>query len=372
MTIDCLDVRVDQLVEKYSSNTPFMMAYLSHRLNSHGTNWPPAKDTFKLLMENFNLPAGVAMNASTKRRRLDMTTMPTSSITRTPPLDGEDIAVFALDLARADMVSGSKQFLNRIGYESSPVDPLDFASMLIPLVRSAKDYFSELEEACTVSDIGLVAQMVLAAYVARYVGRRPGNMNDWTYRQAGCGCWDCRQLDQMLSNPTQRVIDFPGRTKKGRQHLHQMLDGVHGITHETERRKNTLVIRKIQGPSQRKDGEWKTRLGEANKQIHEFKNHFSDMPGPLEGLLGQIHDVLMQELQSEPENAFIKLEQKYRELQAKLKELVKPSQSAPLPATSSARPSIPMPVSSGHARPFPIRGVKRKAGPEIIDLTGED
>lgn len=134
-------------------------------------------------------------------------------------------------------------------------------------------------------------QNILSAYVSKAVPRKPPPQRDWTRKDRGCGCQDCKSLDAFLSNPTRSSFEFRRKTEE-RRHLHLRVaaDIREGSIQVSEVKGGTpygLLIEKTM-----KIYETKLRAWEATRNA--VKKVVMDLGVPqLKSLLGELFDAII-------------------------------------------------------------------------------
>jgi hypothetical protein len=293
---------------------------------------------------------------------------------RRAPIDGENIAELLSVCLSLNLTTEADGLLESLMSEAGHVHIRDYQSMLLPFLKQTKQVLKDHNIPFTHNSFRLLYQSILSSYFARYLGKEPARGGSWTRPKVSCRCRDCTELNRFLSSPTEIVGRFP-LAKSRRQHLHQMLDGNGSdCTHVTERRgtPQTLVVTKTHDAASRAQTEWEQRAEEARKWIEVLGRH------DLEQLLGEDYE-------------YITTFRAVRNL---------PSAGPPVavrqPASSAQRNSPPitnasaLKSASGNWRTSTVdasrrisqqaiqtksnvnRGVKRKAEPDVIDLTGDD
>ena len=73
------------------------------------------------------------------------------------------------------------------------------------------------------SEVSLFAQSILKLCISKYVGEKPAGEPGWSRRRRGCGCDDCRLLDEFLADPTKEEFSFGPCTHSKVIHLEDLL-----------------------------------------------------------------------------------------------------------------------------------------------------
>ena len=160
--------------------------------------------------------------------------------------------------------------LNVMSNHAHTVDIAAFEMLLLPLLKLLPPVFEQQGMPLTTEQYQNLFQMVLNAYVQRYVQREPEAPRTWARQARGCGCEDCTSLDCFLTNPDRLFGRFcmPG---KRRDHLEQQLQRSYCRV-ETERAGSpfTLMVWKTLGEWEHELSEWKQRCDTALKTFDEI------------------------------------------------------------------------------------------------------
>jgi hypothetical protein len=343
--------------------TPFAVAFL--RLFAAGKQGEMPQETISTIFQELldsmiatfslrHVPESETspdIHANCQRRTADV---------RRAPIDGQHIAELLSVSIRFNLTTQTDGLLESLISEARVVDIRDYESMLLPFLKQTKQVLKDHNiPLCHVSFRRLY-QTILISYITRYVGKKPERGINWTRPNVGCRCGDCAGLNQFLSSPSQIVGRFPV-AKKRRQHLHQMLDrSGSDCTHVTERygSPQTLLVTKTHDNLARAVKKWEQRAEEARKWILDLGKR------DLEQLLCPNYEdlTIFQAIGNLP--------------------TIGPPVTARRPASVLASISTNQRTSmvdvSGRINQETVwtesstnRGVKRKAEPEIIDLTGE-
>ena len=178
-------------------------------------------------------------------------------------LSADDVALLIRGL---DINPELPKLTAKLEAQAGLVDVVAFESFFLPLLKAliAKLQWS-VEQVTRYSSL---FRTTLQMFARRFVQIEP-QAGNWTTTPRGCGCLDCRQLDQFLINPFQQSISFE-RSSSERAHLHWMLDRT-GIRHVTERQgRETLVVTKPTPPAVVKHEQWQTRFSKAEEQIKKL------------------------------------------------------------------------------------------------------
>ncbi len=178
-------------------------------------------------------------------------------------LNADDVAALLMQLDRQDLQGWGLQLTSKLQAEAGTVDVIAFESFFIPLLSALITIVPWISERVTRyrNLFRTTLQMLAKRFVQ--IAPQPGK---WTYNPRGCGCRNCRQLDQFLISSSQQSIRFPVSSSE-RAHLHQMLNGTN-IRHVTERwGVETLVVTKPATPSLVKHEQWVARFAKAREWI---------------------------------------------------------------------------------------------------------
>ena len=256
-----------QIAQSRRNCTAFSVAFITHLLG--GTDpkqYFLVDDFFDVLLDFFNgfFPTfSVECRSVAKRGRSESGGLPS---TVQCLMNADDVATLLVMLDGRDLEVEAGKLITKLEAEAGIVDVVAFEGFFLPLLEAliAKvDWSSE-----RVTRYGNLFRTTLWMFARRFVQIEPPAGN-WTNSPLGCGCFNCRKLDDFLVNASQQSIGFPVCSGQ-RAHLHQMLDGTR-ISHVTERRGvETLVVTKPAPASMVKYEEWQTRFAKAEERIKKL------------------------------------------------------------------------------------------------------
>ncbi|KAL8690810.1 MAG: hypothetical protein Q9218_003836 [Villophora microphyllina] len=190
------------------------------------------------------------------------------------------LAFIISDMGLSDEV---KSLVQKITTSCESVAMTAFETLLLPFLKILRDLcrdgdrisIDDASENDMTSKFSPLYQGVLASYLTRFVGAEPVHPSDWRRPSKGCGshtCADCKQLDRFLTSPTQQRGRFPIYNNR-RAHLHGLVDGDLGLTHDTERTGSpqTLVITKTDKGWQNEHRLWKCGCLTAKSQMEALE-----------------------------------------------------------------------------------------------------
>ncbi|KAK1596852.1 2OG-Fe(II) oxygenase superfamily protein [Colletotrichum navitas] len=177
----------------------------------------------------------------------------------------------------------------------------DFDPLWIPFLQELITVLEKLKIPFNTPRYQQIFGAVLESYRDNYIGQKPitqtsalhGGMH--VHARSCCACLNCRILNRFLENPDEYVRRF-SVNKKTRYHLHQEIER-NGIqcSHETERNwpTETLVVTKLRGMEERKYAERQKRAAERFQEFDQTK---------LGLLLGEDYPAIAQGLWKRPVN----------------------------------------------------------------------
>lgn len=239
-------------------------------------------DAYAVFLELFVgfLPKfSVECRSVTKRGRSEPDTLPNPVQCL---MSSDDVVILIVQLDKRDLEDEVQKVTGKLEVEAGIVDVVAFESFLLPLLEALIATVQWTSE--RVTRYGRLFRTTLSKYVIRFVQVEP-HAGNWTTTPRGCGCSDCRQLDDFLVNSSQQSMRFPV-SRGRRQHLHQMLEWTN-ITHVTDRRGvETLVVTKPSTPSLAKHEQWRKRFSRAEELINKLDQEI------LKQLLGEDYEYL--------------------------------------------------------------------------------
>lgn len=178
-------------------------------------------------------------------------------------MSADDVAFLFVLLDRRNLEDEALELIKKLEAEAGTVDVVAFETFFLPLLEALIGTLQWTSE--RVTRYRKLFRTTLLMYATRFVQIEP-QAGNWTSTPRGCGCLNCRQLDQFLVNASQQSMKFPvGRG--ARQHLHQMLEDTK-ISHVTDRRGvETLVVTKPLTATLAKHEQWEKRFSKAKGQI---------------------------------------------------------------------------------------------------------
>ena len=198
---------------------------------------------------------------------------------------GEDIASLINHCRAMSLTEEEGSIMGKLYVAARTVDVSGFETFFIPLLRVLIERLRNDSFEFTGTAYQTFIQNIIVTYIRRFICQEPARSSNWSQARQGCGCMDCRNLDEFLFHSTQKVGTFP-LAQKRRAHIHRQLDGT-GCTHETEHcgSPHTLVVTKTENGWRQSRNEWKQRLNTASQKLQEL----SGGPEVLEGVLGDRH-----------------------------------------------------------------------------------
>ncbi|WQF83243.1 Putative prolyl 4-hydroxylase alpha subunit, Fe(2+) 2OG dioxygenase domain-containing protein [Colletotrichum destructivum] len=268
----------------------------------------------------------------------------------------------------------------------------DFHPLWIPFLQKLLVILKTTKTPLTTPRYQQIFGAILESYRENYVGQKPSTPasgpSGGMCLRLNCPCHDCRQLEAFLANPATQVCRFPVG-KKARHHLHKQIEkqGIQCL-HVTGRSgpQDTLVVTKL-GPTMNAKYEAK------QKRAAEMFQSFDQTK--LAILLGEDYPAIAEGLWKRPRSLAARRGCATHTPPAAAVPVISPlgNTPAPRPFESATEPGTKMaanlggpsqylprfdPVlaaAAGPSQSHPTatraaeRAMKRKAEPEIIDLT---
>lgn len=207
--------------------------------------------------------------------RFAMATYPSIYDARAPPkprkapFDPKAMGELLQDCISENLETEAKTILENVVSEAERINTSDFHTMLLPFLKEVVLVLQAQGIPLTDNRFQSLHQSVINSYIKRYVGMEPAPPPNWTRLPAGCGCADCARLDQFLVSPTEPVGRFP-MAEKRRKHLHYQLESQGGdYTQDTERTRSpyTLVVTRTNKSYNEALYKWQSRREEARSDI---------------------------------------------------------------------------------------------------------
>lgn len=209
---------------------------------------------------------------------------------REPALDGHNLAPVVQHCRKLGMDDCVNQMIGRILQEIIIMDTKDFPTTVLPLLESLLLDIKKGE--IQAEKFRYLFQSSLIQWIVRHVGQEP-KQDDWSREPTKCKgdnpsayyslprdqrkdpepCKDCKQLNEFLQNPKEKVWRFPAAERR-RKHLIGEIRNHHECftTIEKPRTPFTLVVTKHKKGMDEKHRKWAAR-------VSEVKLHLKDLEG---------------------------------------------------------------------------------------------
>ncbi|KAJ9637150.1 hypothetical protein H2199_007436 [Coniosporium tulheliwenetii] len=255
------------MAKKHASNTPFVVSLLATMPRADDAHKQAWKEILSEMLQTFSLchepepepepesnftrqngPWGsmYAGRFGSMAAYPSMYGAPAPPKPRKAPLDPKAMAELLRDCLSENFDMEAKTILEKVISEADRIDTSDFHTMLLPFLKEVITVMQAQEIPPTDSRFQSLYQSVINSYIKRYVGMEPAPPPNWTRSPVGCGCADCNRLDQFL------------------------LDSQRGdYTYETERigSPHTLVVKKTNKSYKDALHKWQARREEARSDI---------------------------------------------------------------------------------------------------------
>lgn len=156
--------------------------------------------------------------------------------------------------------------LHRIDEETGQFDEVLLTDTLIPFLRELNKVMQKHKIGYSTNQYQRVFQSVIEMYLLKYVCHEPpAPPTDWKFSRRGCGCSDCRKLDEFLHSQTEVQIEFRCNTTK-RDHVESRVLDVTEIskcTRKNPRAPHSLLLHKTLKEGGAETEGWKIRCEEA-------------------------------------------------------------------------------------------------------------
>lgn len=268
-----------------------------------------------------------------------------------PPASGKLLSKFVEQTFEHDP-SEAAYVLECITSQMDLVNINHYKGMLFPFIEMVTPLIEREDTEALETPYGNLVRKLLPSYLRRYAEAQPTQPKDYRRPRGGCGCSNCRALDDFVTNPKRKVGRFPVNNNQ-RAHLHNMCVRSPDLIHKTERRGSpyTLVVTKTTRDYEMEKAAWQDRRGEAKEQLHKL-GELVDLPA----LLGDQYESIVEHLlpiacssQKETDTGTF-------------------PKSAPSGVSARVSGEGALALASGNAQ-ITARGVKRKAETDVVDLT---
>lgn len=171
-------------------------------------------------------------------------------------------------------------FMGKLRHESAYANDSFFDNSLLPYLKGLVPLMKSQAIALHSEEYCKLFSGILDQYICRIVGQEPSPTTAWAQKKRGCGCADCRQLENFLTSSGQQIGRFT-MNKERREHLQERLGVREGYGHadldytgHTERPEQrrmyksfTLVVTKKPRPVGTAHKEWVLRCNVARKLL---------------------------------------------------------------------------------------------------------
>ncbi|KAI0460213.1 hypothetical protein F5B21DRAFT_498814 [Xylaria acuta] len=159
-------------------------------------------------------------------------------------------------------------FMKKITLEAASINGAKFENLWIPLLQSLLSDSEKLEISLSDQSWQKFYQTILESFLLSYVGKALPNP-DFVRKPVSCSCNECRELNQFLLDPTQRVRSFNRPTPSQRTHFLQMFPSNRNDCTNSGNPHN--VIAKIEDPKiERERNSRERRKLKAAKHLRAF------------------------------------------------------------------------------------------------------
>jgi hypothetical protein len=293
--------RILPVVKRNAKNTPMALVFLSGLLDAVASSSIPQgvadaifKDVIVDVGEHFNL---VVPASESKKRVAYGSGLSRPIQPQIPSSDGSyrqiccSLSTVLHHCCSIGLDSEVKTLVAKIVAETSRKDISLFEVLYLPFLKQMKTLLAQKNELLRDPQIQRLFQLVLAAYIVRFVQTEPKPPTDWVRPAVDCThCTnpeDCRKLNQFLSWPTEQVCRF-AMPQPRRKHIEGNLYG-YEVKCETEKHRSphTLVVTKVRSKFAAAHAAWKKRCDVARKHLRYFEQQ------ALEDLLPEWYDAIV-------------------------------------------------------------------------------
>ncbi|KAL0259096.1 hypothetical protein SLS55_006601 [Diplodia seriata] len=262
--------RALQLLLEHSKNTPAMVHFLTSFREQY-LDKPEEMDIgiFKPVLNSMLHWFTLSMDPRTVR--LDAAYDKGGQ--RLPLMEGRTLASLLLCLRDAGFDVELNELARKIKAEASRMNVLDLNLMVSPFLERLAAGSPWHAPADVMSQpFRSLFETLLEQCALRYVGKEPKGP-DWSTPELKCRCLDCREMNEFLRDPNQRVIRWKA-TKKERRHLHEELNDT-SCEHRTDhaRDPNTMVVKKTIDKSKENKKSWDRRMDEFAMHLGTVNMH---------------------------------------------------------------------------------------------------
>ncbi len=193
-------------------------------------------------------------------------------------VDSEAIAYLLSQCEALGLSTKLEQLYSKLESEASSADGATLDSIILPFLQK---FLDTQQPPIHNPRVRSFVHNLILAYVKGYVQMEPTQPTDWRRAAKGCGCADCRQLDNFLVDPVRETGEF-SMAEKRRNHLNsKLMSGRHGygfayyVNRESEfdistarvGSPHTLVVRKTDRTWRRVHDEWQVRADKAKERL---------------------------------------------------------------------------------------------------------
>lgn len=275
--------RILPVVKRYVNHTPMAMAFLRGLFDASGTRKVTEnvvntifKDVISDLIDQFSLWSLDRRPGKSNKRLIPGSRWESRNLDRTktailPDHDSsQNIASLLCHCLSLGLENELEQIITKLAGETinAPIDL--FEIIYIPFLKVLINKLHERNLSTPNSPFTRLFQMILTAYIVRYVEPEPASPKDWTRSTVSCGCNDCERLDAFLRAPDNPLEKF-AFGKKRREHLQGRLDRS-SVTLQTEKRGSqyVLVVKKNRAEYLAAHKAWTGRYNIAKKHIEDL------------------------------------------------------------------------------------------------------
>jgi hypothetical protein len=190
------------------------------------------------------------------------------------------------------LTSEADQIISKVLAETHNVPAEHYDMVVLGFLKKVLVHLSGQEADLTNPQFQLLFQHSLAIYIDHFVRPEPVRPTNWTRTARGCGCLQCKDLENFLRSPNEQEFRCNSGVKP-RRHLETILSSQHpgDYIFETDKRRSphTLIITKTtrNGEFTRDHADWDQRGKTAVARMKELGVE------PLKKVMGDQFDATM-------------------------------------------------------------------------------
>ncbi|KAI9771775.1 MAG: hypothetical protein M1835_006386 [Candelina submexicana] len=291
------------IAKKFVSNTPFTIEFTRRLFKAGEENRIPenaVSNVFRDLLSDL-IPAFTldVQTPSPKRPRFDYVSYDserseTSEDSEPSLISGEDLADLIEQCISLGLEDEVDQILTKLQTEISNVDTFALSTFVIPFLEEFLAILEDQQIPLSTPPYQSFIKHALNTYITRYVDLEPARPKDGTRKELegkGCGCKDCKSLNEFLVDPAKKSTTF-SMAEKRRKHIELRIGPIPHLKVETIRttKPYSLKLEKCTEADWEEDHDrWEKRSNDVKGQMKELGLE------KLREVLGEQYDELVEQ-----------------------------------------------------------------------------